>query len=251
MSPVDLGAKAFWLVVFAGVLSGIASLWAFRRWSDTAKIRLAVKHIIAHLFELRLFADEPLLVLRAQRDLLTANAHLLRQVTGASLLLLFPFAVLLIAMDAVFGHAPLHPGSPAVVTLDYSRGANLPQAYLKAPAGIEVETAPIRIPALSQISWRIRPLRAAKGQLQISSTDHIIQKSISSAPNLQWLSDTRAGSVQAFFVHPLELPFSATGVNSISVGYPRATVLGLNWLIWFSLASVVGALAWAFILSRR
>ncbi|MDQ2775490.1 MAG: hypothetical protein M3Y57_11335 [Acidobacteriota bacterium] len=239
MNEVDLGAKAFWLLMGVGVLSGIVSFWVFRRWSDTAKLRTAVNHIVAHLFELRLFADEPALVLRAQRDLLTANGELLRQVAVPSLLLVVPFSILLVTLDAFCGRAPLQPGEPTVITLQC--GTPLPQAQLSTPPGIQVETPPVRVPLSSQISWRIRPLRAVDGNFQIHLNGRVITKSVSSTPGFQWLSASRAGSMAAFLLHPLEPPYSGSAVHSISVRYPSATIFNLNWLVWFLAGSLIGA----------
>ncbi len=253
MNEVELGVKAFWLVLAAGALSGMASWWAFRRWSNTAKLRIAVNRIVAHLFELRLFADEPALLMRAQRDLLMANGELLREVIAPSLLLLLPFAILLAAMEAVFGIAPLQMGRPAIVTLQCSDsgGKNLPPVRLNPPPGIQVETPPVRVPMLSQISWRVRPIRATTGELQFASNGLTIRKSISSAQGLQWLSDSRVHSPVAFLLHPFELPYASSAVKWISVGYPPATVFHLNWLVWFSLASVLGAAVFGLAVRQR
>ena len=253
MNEVELGPKAFWLLIGAGALSGVACWWAFRRWSDAGKLHTAVNRIVAHLFELRLFADEPALVMRAQRDLLAANGQLLRQVIPPSLLLVLPFAIFLAGMDAVFGRAPLQPDRPAIVTLECSDpggGNKLPTVRLNAPPGIQVETPPVRVPIMSQISWRVRPVRAITGQLQFASNGLAIEKSVSSAPGLQWLSDKRAGSLVAFLLHPLELPFASPAVKSISIRYPPATVFHLNWLVWFSLASLGGAFAFGMAVRR-
>ena len=247
MNEIELGATAFWLLTATGLASGVVSLWTFRRWSHPAKLRAAIGRVIAHLFELRLFGDEPVLVLRAQRDLLVANAEVLRQAAIPSLLLFLPFAVVLTAMEGFFGHAPFRPGTPATVTLQYGRafGARSSLPRLSASAGWEIESPPLRVPAASQISWRVRPTRALSGQLQIIFNGRNIRKSISSLSGLQWLSDTRGGSAVEFLLHPLEMPFSGEDFNSISMQYPRATVLGLNWLVWFSLASIAGALGFA------
>jgi hypothetical protein len=245
VNEVELGAKAFWLVLVAGVVSGVISWWVFRHWSNTAKLHVAGNRILAHLLELRLFAAEPALVMRAQRDLIAANFEFLRFATIPSLLLVIPFAVFLIAMNAIFGHVPLRIGQPAIVTLEYraSPRTALPQAQLVAPDGILVETPPVRIPAASQISWRIRPVRTISGDLRITFNGLSMSKSISSNPGLQWLSDARAGSLALFLVHPLESPFSHSMLKTVSVGYPPATIIRLNWLVWFSIASVAAFLA--------
>ncbi len=245
MTEVELGVKAFWLVIAAGALSGFASWSFFRRRSDPARLSGAVNGIVAHLFELRLFAHEPVLVMRAQRDLLVANFHFLRQVMAPSLILLLPFAILLVAMDSLFGKAPLQVGKLAIVTLDVcqSVGRRSLKAQLDAPPGIVVETPPVHVLSLSQISWRLRPIRAARGDLRLRYGGRVITKSISSEPGIQWLSDIRAGSVWRFLRHPSELPFSSSAMHSVSVSYPAATIFHVNWLVWFVVASLAGAAA--------
>ena len=240
----SLALTAFSLVATVGAISGVLSWWVFRRCSNVSKLRAAGNRILAHLLELRLFAAEPALVMRAQRDLLTANLQFLRFATVPSLFLLVPFAIVLIGMNALFGCAPLQIGKPAIVTLEYRTlpGIALPRAQLTAPAGILVETPPVRIPAVSQISWRVRPVRSVTGEFLIFCDGQRMRKSVSSNPGLQWLSDTRAGSLGLFLLHPLELPLFHSIAKSISVSYPSALVLHLNWLIWFSVASLAGFL---------
>ena len=251
MTEVELGVPALWLLTAIGVLSGAGSLWAFRRFSNPSKVRLSINHVIAHLFELRLFADEPALILRSQRDLLSANWDFLRQMTSPSLLLAMPFAILLLALKAFFGHAPLEIGKPAIVTVHCSQGILSPTAKLVAPAGIEVETPALRIPTTSEISWRIRPIESALGYLQFSYDGQIVRKSISSTDGVQWLSDSRAGSLKSALLHPLESPFLSSNIRLISVGYPDATVFHFSWLVWFSATSLAGACASALILRFR
>ena len=78
MSEVDLGAIAFWLLLGTGAFCGILSAWVFRRFSNVERLREVSNQILAHLLEFRLFAYEPALILRAQRDLIGANIPLLR-----------------------------------------------------------------------------------------------------------------------------------------------------------------------------
>ncbi len=61
MNEAELGPLAFWIVSAFGLLSGFLSMWAFRRWSNPARIRSAMNRIVAHLLEFRLYSDEPAL----------------------------------------------------------------------------------------------------------------------------------------------------------------------------------------------
>ena len=64
-----------WLIALGG-LSGAAAMFVYRRFTDASRFRRTVNQIVAHLLEILLFAEEPRLVLRAQRDLLVANGRL-------------------------------------------------------------------------------------------------------------------------------------------------------------------------------
>lgn len=59
---------------------------------DRARLRQSVNRIIAHLLEIRLFWDEPTLVLRAQWSLIVENGRLLKQLMLPALILSLPFA---------------------------------------------------------------------------------------------------------------------------------------------------------------
>jgi hypothetical protein len=250
---VELGAGAFWLLIVVGALSGAVSIWAFRKWSNAAKLRVAINRIVAHLMEFRLFADEPALIVRAQYNLLAANARFLKLLLLPSLLLLPFFVILLVGLDAVFDKAPLPVNRPAVVTVQFSEASSspLPDVRLEVPAGMSVETEPVRIPVDSQISWRVRPKSRLAGELRVLYNGQAIAKNFSSGTGLQWLSERRSGSLTGFLRQPFEAPFAASTVKSISLRYPPATVFATNWLVWFSAGSILGAMAAGLFLQRR
>jgi hypothetical protein len=247
VNEVELGLPAFCLLTIISVVAGYISLWAFRHSSDLDRLRWALNRVVAHLFELRLFSDDPARVIRAQFDLLVANGALLRQVAVPSLILAIPFTLLFFAMDALLSLAPLQTGVPTIVTLQYRlrSGKSPPDVKLEAPPSIRVETRPVHIARLAQIAWRIRPMRSTEGHLKLNYNGQLVTKSISSVHGLQWLSDMRTGSRLGFLLHPYEVPFSALGIESVSVRYPRATLLHVNWTVWFCIGILVGSLGYA------
>lgn len=248
MNDVDLGAGALGWLIAAGSVSGAASLWAFRRCCDTRKLRAASNVMLAHLMEFRLFTDEPLLILRAQGQLLAANARLLRLILLPSLLLTAPFALLLVAADAYFARAPLRSGEAAVVTLQYA--AALEDVQLQAPPEMAVETPPVRALRQRQISWRVRPSGASSGNLRLRWSAGGIDKSFSAGQGLHWISEQRSGSWTGYLGHPREFPFSDRAIEWVRIQYPGATVLGWHWLVWYSAATCGGALLASFGASR-
>jgi len=240
VTEIDLGMPALASLVPISVLSGISMLLVFRRASDQAAVRRAKSLVTAHLLEFRLFMDEPRLILKAQRDLIVANARFLRLMLRPVVVLTLPMALLLAAMEGFYGHAPLRICDPAIVTAQMKHDDT--SLSLKAPDGITVETPPVRVAADRQVSWRIRPLRATNAQLELVRADRAIAKSISAGSGMHYLSERR-GSLANLLLRPTERPLSDSEVDWIEVRYPTATILSLHWLIWFFAISAVTALA--------
>lgn len=227
-------------LVSISILTGIGMLLVFRRFSDPTAVRRAKSVVTAHLLEFRLFMDEPRLILRAQRDLIVANARFLKLMLRPVLVLALPMGLLLAAMEAFYGHAPLRLGEHAIVTAQTKhRDISL---SLKAPEGIVVETPPVHVGADRQVSWRIRPLRATTAQLELIRGDRAVSKSISAGSGMHYISERR-GSVASLLLRPTESPLSDNELEWIEVRYPSASIFGLHWLIWFFAVSAVTALA--------
>ncbi len=198
-------------MILSSVIYGVIAVLLFRRFTDRAAIRHTLNHISAHVMELGLFLDSPGLVLRAQRDLLRENLHLLRLIMLPSVMLALLFAPLY----AIFSRGSLPVGELSVVTIQI-RSAAMPAVQLQAPEGIVVETPGVRIPRDRQISWRVRPLRPSSGDWKCHVENRIVTASI--------------------FLHdPV--------IRSIEIRYPQATILGFSWLVWFVAISSISAVA--------
>jgi uncharacterized membrane protein (DUF106 family) len=167
----------------------------------------------AHLLEFRLFMDDPLLIFRSQRDLLSDNVCILKELLRPLLILAIPTILVTWQLDALFGRAPLRIGEPAVVSV------KLHQDSIAAPEGVVVETKALFIQATGETCWRIRPVHQTSGWLRVGH------------------SDTRlvAGSGLAY------LPDAIVGRSAIEITYPGATVLGIHWLAWFIVLSMTAA----------
>ncbi len=226
MMPVELGGGAFLLVTFSAVVSGFLSAWSLKRFTDGPKLRSAINHIIAYLFELQLYSDEPALVLRAQRKLIAANGRFLWQMLRPSLILLAPFSVLLLVMECSFGWAPLQVDRPSVVTL---HGADVEQSWrLSPPDGFLLETMALRVPPEHEICWRVRPVTAARGLLKAISKQGELSTTIASGGGL------------VIGLTPVHLSRSW-----IDIQYPEARIWNQSWALWFTVGCLAGALIYS------
>jgi len=226
VSPVELGARGLIALLVLSALSTLGAVMVFRRFSEGASIRRAGNLILAHLMELGLFFDEPALVLRAQVDLVRENFQLLRLIALPCVLLAVPFAIFFMGLDSIFGRAPLVVGAPAVVTLKLAGSSPTvaPAPILEAPPGIQVETPGVRIVSSHEVSWRIRPVENVRGRFTIALAGRALVQPVFAGSGLVYA-----------------LPFPA---GPVRIHYPRATILHLDWILWYLLASAVTALAW-------
>jgi hypothetical protein len=252
-------ALAAWFRLFAwanplaglavlSALAGVGMLWIFARTSNQAAITRAKKRVYAHLLELRLFADEPALMWRAQKQLLAANLRYLRLVLVPAVVVAAPMIVLLVRLEAYYGRAPLPVGAGAIVTLETRDGLdpNGPAPRVEAPAGIAVETPAVRVLRERQVSWRIRALRPVSGELRFALPEGTVVKRIEAGAGFRFVPGRRTRSAVAALWYPDE-PRLTQYVDWIDVEYPAAEIefLGLrwHWLGWFTLISMITALA--------
>jgi len=198
------------------LIYGFAAALALRRFSDREAVRASINRMIAHLYEFRLFIDTPSLIFRAQMDLLRENLRLLRLILLPCAMLAVFFVALFPQLDAWYGHTPLPPGEPSVITAQFD------DAVLEAPAGIAVETPPVHSVHDHEVSWRVRPLGKVSGELRLRHDGHLIVKQI--VVGSGWIDG-----------------YTGRGVG---IHYPRRTVFEANWMVWFFLLSGIAALVY-------
>jgi len=228
----------FWSLGAIAFLCGAGTAAVYRRFTNRDAASGALKRLIAHLQEIRLYADEPVLIWRAQIAALRESGRLFATMMKPSLIVALPMAWLLVQFDAGFGHAPLPLNEPAIVTVHLTRelSAGDAAATLTAPPEIAVETPPLRALALREISWRVRPAGAARGSVVVQIGEGRFAKSIAAGPNWRWVSPCRFRRILAVAIHPSDGRLSAGDVKWISIGYPE-----VPWLGWFLVFSALGA----------
>ena len=240
MNPVDLGIGALGALALISIAAGLGMLLVFRRCSDWAAILRAKNLLIAHLLELALFLDEPVLVLRAQGHVIIQGLRLIWLILPAAAILTVPMIFLLAQLDAVFGKAPLVPGEASIVTAQIANGTAEP--LLEPGDGFTVETPPMRVLAERQVSWRFRPSRSGSSLLRFRDRSDLVTKTVVSGAGMHYLSQRRTASIGEFLLDATELPIPAGDIRWIEVAYPKATVFGLHWSLWFFTISGATAL---------
>jgi hypothetical protein len=216
------------------LLVAMALLVAFKLTSNQSAIAAVKRRIQAGLFELRLFQEDPRLMLRVAADLLRAQASYLRYALVPLLWVSLPMALLIAQLHAYYGYDPLLPGQPAVVTARLrvgASGAGDPRLALDAPPGVRVETPCVWVPSLREAAWRVVADREGDYDLRVTVNGH------------------DSGSTHLRVTSRLVIPDpplpSDSPIDSIDVSYPEAAPLpfALPWLALFFILTTAFALA--------
>jgi len=239
-----LPAAYTWSLTAIAIAAGLAMGWTFRRLANADEAALARRKVRASLHAFRLYADEPALIFRAQKQLLYWNARYLAAIARPAAAMLAPAALLISGLDTVYGRLPLSPGEAAIVTAQFSRagGAGFPAPTLVG-RGIAVETPCLRIPGARQFCWRIRAPGGASGSVVLLVGGAALAKAVRAGPPSGIVAERRVSSLLAWLRYPGEPLLPGRSVRWIAVSYPPVTVnvfgFGVPWLLWFTLISLL------------
>jgi hypothetical protein len=239
-----LPAAQTWSLTIIAIAFGIAMLWIFRRFSNQPRIALAKRKIRANLYAFRLYASEPSLIFRAQKQLLLWNARYLALMLRPTAVVLVPTTLLLLALDAMYAHRPLSPGESAIVTAQFGDGADVRSlAPTLEGAHIAVESPSVRIPDLRQFSWRVRAIGPMSGRVILRVAGTSFSKSVSSGASSGFIAERRVVSLLDWLRYPGEPLLPSGPLRWIGVSYPAARMdifgFGAHWLVWFLAVSLL------------
>src|SRR5690348_2010620 len=115
------GHNPLWALVPLSILVGSTMLMVFKLVSNQKAISSVKAKLMAYLYEMRLFVDDPLLVWKAQWGLIVANIRYVFLMMTPALVMSVPMLLILGQFECFFGYTPLKPGESAIVTMQMTR----------------------------------------------------------------------------------------------------------------------------------
>lgn len=245
----------------------LALLAAFKATSNQRALAAAKRRLQANLFELRLFQDDPRLVLRVVGDLLLQQLVYLRYACVPIVWVALPLAILAAHLQARYGYDGLRPGHAAIVTVKMkaetaaaaARPDVRPEITLDAPSGLRVETPGVWAAALGETAWRISAERDGDYELRVLTNPagagvaaagvEAVTKRVRVTPLIAAVQPTRSSpSIWDQIWLPAEAPLPAgSPIEAIDITYPERAipipVLGfpLHWVAVFVILSMLFA----------
>lgn len=251
LGPLDRCAPTagLWAV---SALSGVAVLLVFRWTSNPAAIRAARRGAQAELLAVRLYREDPRVVLRAQVRFLAALGRYLGHMLMPFAVLLVPFALIFAQLDARYGDRALKPGEHAVVNA-FGAAGMLASATLQSADGIVIESGPVRIAERGEMSWRIAAKAPGRQWITLLVSGRRVDKEVVVATAARGAPARRMrASAWSFFLAPAEAAIDGpSGVRSIEILYPPLEIDFFGWQTGWITVFLVVSTAVALALRRR
>jgi hypothetical protein len=253
MAP--FGGHADLALAVVSLLCGVAMIFLFRATSRQERIRRTRDLFQARILEMRIYQDDPVLILKGLGAALWTNVLYLRLVLVPLVLIGVLVAVVFIQLEARFGRSPLPVHGTALVTVVYRTGIDVMSAPLtiEAGEGAIVDSPPVRVPARREVNWRLRAERRGAPEVTLRVGDDAYRFALAAVPGTGAVGELRSRSGRDALLHPglPRLPREVP-IASVAVRYPPARhwLFGwrAHWLLVFVVWSLVGALvpAWVF-----
>jgi hypothetical protein len=236
----------------ASVVAGVALLFIFRWTSNPGAIRAARRRAQAELLAVRLYRDEPRVVLRAQARFLAAIGRYLGQMLVPFASLALPFSLLAAHLDARYGSRALAVGERAVVEV-LGTTPVIDAASLEPSQGLAVEAGPVRIHGRGEASWRILAKAPGPQLVALVVGEKRIDKEVSVSTTARGAAPRRmCAGLAGFFLAPAEPAISeGCAVRRIEVRYPSLAIDVFGWKVpWIVVFLAVSSMV-ALVLRRR
>jgi uncharacterized membrane protein (DUF106 family) len=226
---------------------GVLMLAIFKKTSNQAGIKRAKNAIKAHLLEIRLYKSDLGQSFRSQGAILGANFRYMGHALRPMLVMIIPVLFILAQLNLRYGADALPLGGQALVKMTLTEGTSVlgTPVTLAAPAGIVVETPPLRIEDEREVAWRIRGEAAGVHRLSFDVGGTPVEKIVvvaQSAPAK--IPALRSRKFLDLVLAPGENPLPKNlPVETIEIVYPAARLavfgLSVHWLVAFFVLSIL------------
>ncbi len=213
-------------MLWVSVLTAVAVLLVYKFLSPQRAIKAVKERVKAHILEIRIFQEDPVLMGRAVRAALAANLKYLSLNLKPFVIVFLPIFLLLVQMEARFGYRPLLPEESAVLRTFWRPappGAERSPPALLPGEGTSIESPPVRIGKGTEIDWKIRVKRAGAATLFLASGDERVPIQVTVSEKMRPVSPRHvpAGAIDLLW-YPAGQPLPPGGdLLAAEIAYPR------------------------------
>jgi len=242
------------VLLLLSIVTGLVMIVLFGYLSDQKAVRVAKDQLRAQLLAVRLFQDQPQVVLRAYGRILTGTGRYLRVSFKPLAVIILPMIALLVYGDRYLGSLPFQTNQPILLKARLDKPESLDNISLRLPAGLAESAPAVHIADDNEVDWRLVASAEGNYTVNVLAEGQEIGKQVVVSNNLAHLSECRLrGHLWQRLLDCAEpaLPANAP-VRLLAVNYPTRDIdLGpwtANWLVVFFVVSLAAALLFKFIL---
>jgi hypothetical protein len=238
-------------LVGLSVLSGILFAFVFKWMSNPGAIRHAKDRVKARILEMRIYQDDPVLILKGFGGTVRSNLGYLRVLLKPIVILLVPLVIIWMQLDERYSHRPLEEGARTLLQVQLAEGMDPFQAgvTLSTDGGIVADSRQVRIADTRRIGWRLRVESPGTHDVTLSSTGGgSYTFPVTAEERYQLLGRKRDTSWTEPLLHPgmppipSGSPFAAVELEYASASYPLLFWRVPWWavfLFYLSLAAII------------
>ena len=251
-----LGLPSLASLLLVSIATAAAIVPVIGRTSDQPRVAATKRRIRAALLEIRLFNDDPRLVMRAVGHALAQNLLYLRLSLVPLVWLAIPLTLLVTHLQPFYGYSGLQPGAPSLIKVtvrDVSAMDAAARATIDGPAALGIDAGPVRLAGSNEVLWRLVPRAPGDYTVSVRIGSDSVTKTVrvSDGPARRSPRRPSPGLVDEL-LYPSEPPIDdASSIVSIDVPYPETTVNVLGVHVHWTIVYLVLSMAAALILARR
>ncbi len=220
------------------------------KYTSNQKAMLRVKdRLKASFIAFSLYKDSLRVILLSSLRILRDNFHYMALNIVPLLVMIGPVLVVMVQLDAWYGHRPLRSGEEALVKAQVDgKMIEDGRVSLEVPGGLEIDAPPVRMASENEICWRVKALREGTYSITLWVGDTGVDKIVPVGVETRRVSMKRHdGGFWDGFFHPGERKIEAAGVHAISVSFAaeEMSVFGwhMHWIWVFLVLTMVFAFA--------
>ena len=233
------------IVVVLSLVVGLLMVVLFGYTSDQKAIGVAKDQLKAHLLAVRLYRDQIPVVMGSYGKILRGTGRYLKLAFKPLLYVIIPITLLIVQIDRYLGQVPLPVNAPFLLTVQLNGGSGLNDVALDLPPEITMTAAPVHIPAVNEIVWRLVGSKEGKYEVKIVAAGQSVAKSVCVGGDLARISSVRLRGqfwTRMFSSAEPALPENSP-IESIAINYPDRNIeiagYGMNWIWLFFILSMI------------
>jgi hypothetical protein len=240
------GLDPVWALALLSLLTGLAMLWIYSRFSDQTGIRSSKDKIRGYLLGVRLFQHDVRVVLGLQARILRETLTYFRHSLTPLAIMLLPLVLVVTQLYLLFGQRPLQPGTTTLLRVQVDAPDLLDRVSLEASPALEVEAGPVRVSRTGEAVWRVKPRIEGRHSILIRVGERRIEKEVYVGTSWGMVSSLRTSDWLDLLLYSGESPLDPeAGVRAVELVHPpqEISLAGwrTDWLVCFLIFSMVTA----------